>query len=93
MEKTLHALGITRRYKGYRQLLYALTLGSKPTMQIYQETAEHFGCSWRAVEQNIRTAAAHAWEMNPSLLSEMAGCPLDSAPTTGRFIKIIAAHD
>lgn len=30
MEKTLHALGITRRYKGYQQLLYALTIGQKP---------------------------------------------------------------
>ncbi len=93
MEKTLRALGITRRYKGYRQLMYAMTLVPKPTMQIYKETAQHFGCSWRSVEQNIRTAAAHAWEMNPSLLSGLAGSPLEFPPPTGRFIKMLVAHD
>ena len=56
------------------------------------ETAEHFECNWTAVERNIRTAVSRAWSVNPDLLCQMAGYPLESEPTSSQFIEIISSY-
>ena len=60
--------------------------------EIYMETAEHFECNWTAVERNIRTAVSRAWSVNPDLLCQMAGYPLEYEPTSSQFIEIISSY-
>ena len=99
IQDTLRHFGITRCYKGFRHTTYAIYLAVQDesrleaiTKEIYMETATYFGCKWTAVERNIRTSVERAWSVNPSLLIEMAGYPLDTEPTASEFIEIIAAY-
>lgn len=99
VQDTLHALGITRNYKGYYHTVYAieLVLADEDRLEsvikeIYFVTAQHFGCHWTSVERNIRTIVQHAWRVNPTLLGKMAGYPLTDVPTVSEFLEIISAH-
>jgi len=95
----LHNLGITRCYKGLDYTVYAICLALEDeeslltavTKGIYMDTAEHFGCSWTAVERNLRTITARAWQANPALLQRLAGYPLTGTPTVSEFIEIIVS--
>ena len=95
----LQEFGITRCYKGYHHASYCIFLAvtdeyklESVTKRIYSEAAVHFDCSWFAVERNIRTISARAYKVNPILLRQIAGYPLDSAPTASEFIAILASH-
>lgn len=89
-------LGITMRYKGYSQTVFAveialaapesLTLVSK---MLYPEVGKHFGVSWRVAERNIRTVVDVVWVLNPEGLSRIAGHELRRKPTTSDFISIM----
>ena len=99
IQDTLRPFGITRCYKGFKHTAYAIYLAVQDescleavTKEIYMETASHFNCEWTSVERNIRTAVARAWRVNRSLLSKMAGYPLDTEPTASEFIEIIASY-
>lgn len=98
IQDTLRSLGITRCYRGFNQTTYAIYLAVTDdsrlelvTKCIYMETATHFHCKWNAVERNIRTVAARAWQFNPGLLSRMAGYPLTGTPSASQFIEIIVS--
>ncbi len=98
IQETLRLLGITRCYKGFRHTEFSVALAVSEeerleavTKEIYMETASHFGCSWTAVERNIRTAVARAWRVNRPLLC-VIGYPLDCPPTASEFIEIIASY-
>ena len=95
VQDILRSLGITRCYKGFKHTEYAICLAIQDesrleaiTKEIYMETAAHFECNWTAVERNIRTAVSRAWSVNPGLLCQMAGYPLESEPTSSQFIEI-----
>lgn len=99
IQDTLRLFGITRCYKGFKHTAYAIHLAvtqearlEAVTKEIYMETATHFGCNWTAVERNIRTAVSRAWNVNSSLLCEIAGYPLAYPPTASEFIEIISSH-
>lgn len=99
IQNTLRLLRITRCYKGFKHIAYAIHLAilnddslEAVTKEIYMATAEHFGCKWTAVERNIRTAVLRAWTVNPKLLCQMAGYPLTCAPTASEFIEIISSY-
>lgn len=99
IESTLRSLGITRLYKGYKQLHYAINIvvsnndDQKLVIRhIFEEVAALTNCKWNAIERNIRTLSAHAWKINPSFLSEMAGHPLSSAPSASELIEIISTY-
>ena len=99
IQETLRLFGITRCYKGFLHTAYAIQLAVENenrleavTKEIYMETAEHFECNWTAVERNIRTAVSRAWPVNPDLLCQMAGYPLESEPTSSQFIEIISSY-
>ncbi len=99
VQDILRSFGITRCYKGFKHTEYAICLAIQDesrleaiTKEIYMETAEHFECNWTAVERNIRTAVSHAWSVNPDLLCQMAGYPLESEPTSSQFIEIISSY-
>lgn len=99
IQETLRLFGITRCYKGFKHVEFAVALAVSEenrleavTKEIYMETASHFNCKWTAVECNIRTAVARAWSVNPALSCEMAGYPLTCTPTASEFIEIIASY-
>lgn len=94
VQDILRSLGITRCYKGFKHTEYAICLAIQDesrleaiTKEIYMETA-----NWTAVERNIRTAVSRAWSVNPDLLCQMAGYPLESEPTSLQFIEIISSY-
>ena len=77
----LYRLGITANYTGFFHSAYAVCLVLEQperlllvTKWLYPEVARHYATTPGRVERNIRTAAAAAWERNPQLLSELAGC-------------------
>lgn len=95
----LRPFGITGRYKGFYHVCFSIQLAvtddfrlSDVTREIYMVTALHFHCNWKAVERNIRTVVIRAWNVNPDLLSQMAGYPLDGVPTASEFIEIISSY-
>ena len=95
--KTLKRLGITPNYISYHQLLSAVTLARlQPdslfsiTKNLYAVIAREYGTCWKAVERNISSAAARAWERNPALLQELAGFPLHTRPKASQFIALLA---
>lgn len=99
IQDTLRRFGITRCYKGFYHTTYTIYLATNNeerlyavTKDIYMETAAHFGCSWKSVEHNIRTAVSRAWLIDPELLVRFAGYRLDAKPTASEFIEIIASH-
>ena len=99
VQETLRPFGITRCYVGYKQICYSISLAvvdesrlEAVVKEIYMETADHFGCSWKDVERNLRTACARAWEVNAAHLIQMAGYPLTATPTSHTFIEIIASY-
>lgn len=99
IQSTLRSFGITRCYKGFRRIEFSVALAISEqerleavTKEIYMETASHFGCTWTAVERNIRTAVTRAWKVNPALLCEIAGYPLTCIPTASEFIEIVSNY-
>ncbi len=99
IEGILRNFGISKRYKGYDHMVYCISLAVDDdfrllsiTKDLYMETAEHFGCDWTNVERNIRTVVSRAWQVNPTLMSEMAGYPLTAPPMVSEFIEIVASY-
>lgn len=56
---------------------------------VYRPVAEQYGCSWQAVERNLRTVIARAWKQNPLLLGQLAGYPLEKPPRSGEFLGMV----
>lgn len=99
IQNILRPFAITRCYKGFYHVCYSIQLAvtddfclGAVTKDIYMVTASHFDCNWKAVERNIRTVVARAWQVNPELLSQMAGYPLYEKPTASEFIEIISSY-
>ncbi len=95
----LRSLGVTRNYRGYTYIVYAVELVLENdsrlnaiTKEVYGEVARQFGCEWSAVERNFRTIIKRAWSINPQRLVEMAGYPLSGPPTASEFIEIISNY-
>lgn len=99
IQKVLNALGITHNYLGYYQAAYAIGLVLEDEnrllnvgKEIYQRIAGLDGCTFSAVERNLRTVSQRAWEINRKLLSEMAGYPLTRSPKPSEFIEHVATY-
>ena len=99
IQSMLRCFGITRCYKGFAHMAYAIFLAVQDenrltaiTKEIYMEVAAHFHCNWTAIERNVRTAVSRAWQVNPELLRAVAGYPLDAAPTASEFIEMLASY-
>lgn len=99
IQDTLRPMGITRTCCGYKRLIMATELVLKNedcldsvTKEIYMEIASQCGCKWTSVEHNIRTASRRAWTVNPQLLIQMAGYPLDGPPTASEFLEIVSNY-
>lgn len=101
-ELLLDRLGLSPRYRGFRQLSYGVRLvyenrsllsGQRLTSAVYPAIARAFGVSPAAVERNIRTAINVIWNnCDPTLLWEIAGHPVRAKPSNGDMIRILCQH-
>ena len=89
VQETLRRFGVTRCYKGFEYVTYALDLVldkdsclTAMTQDVYVPIAEHFGVNWMAAERNIRTITARVpwivWEEDGQILGYAYGSPLFS---------------
>lgn len=95
----LHSMGITAKYKGFRQTILAVQLALQDeecleqiTEKIYWRVADQIGCDRSCVERDIRTIILRAWRIDPGPLQQLAGRPLSSVPTVSEFITDLTAY-
>jgi len=94
----LRRLGVNATYKGFFLTAAAVWLCTTKqsslllvTKDLYPKVAQMYGTNWRAVERNIRTVSALAWEKNPALLQRLAGTALAQRPNASYFLAILSA--
>lgn len=99
IEELLDGLHINRRYTGRKQLVEAVLLAMEDEGRllrmdrlIYAAVAEQCGGTSGSVSRNIRTVATRTWDLYPELLQELAGYPLDRAPTASEMVELILTH-
>ncbi len=99
IEREIQLLGITKRYRGYRQTAFSVELVLENedclynvTEQIYQVVARRCSCGSSCIERNIRTASHTAWRMNLPRLRLIAGYPISAPPSASEFISILATY-
>lgn len=92
----LHQLGVSANYKGFFHAAHAVTLCMQQqerlllvTKWLYPDVARHYGTNWKAVERNIRTASAIAWERNRPLLETLAQRQLERCPRSTEFLALL----
>lgn len=97
IQQLLRSLGVSATYNGFPQTAYAVQLSIRDpdrlrliTKQIYLDVAGRYDTTWTAVERNMRTVVAAAWENDPLLLRELAGARLSHKPTNGQFLSILS---
>lgn len=99
INKTLQSLGISKCYKGYKQLQLSVELALDDesrllciTDNIYNQVADMCICECYHIERNIRTVAGNVWRSNSKRLTEIAGYNLESAPSVSELISIIVTY-
>ena len=92
----LYQLGVSANYKGFFHAAHAVTLCMQQqecllmvTKWLYPDVARHYGTNWKAVERNIRTVSAIAWERNRPLLESLAQRHLEKCPRSTEFLAIL----
>lgn len=92
----LYQLGATANYIGFFHTAYAIWLCAQDqerlqlvTKWLYPDVAEHYKTNWKAVERNIRSMIAIAWDTNPERLNEYAGFRLIRRPRPAQFLSIM----
>lgn len=95
----LTRLGVTANYTGFQQSAYAVYLCIQDpdklalvSKWLYPEVAKRYRTTGIAVERNIRTVSRQAWETNPALLCELAGCAQDKKPSAAQFLAILTFY-
>lgn len=94
--RLLYRLGVTANYAGFFYLASAVRLcAEKPdrlllvTKCVYPEVAKEYQTNWKAVERNIRTVTAIAWERGRCTLEQLAGRPLSEKPPAAQFLALL----
>lgn len=97
--ETLQSLGISKCYKGYKQLQLSVELALDDetrllcvTDNIYNQVANMCNCECYHIERNIRTVASHAWKVNSKRLTEIAGYNLETSPSVSELISILVTY-
>ena len=97
--RLIHRLGVTPGYRGYRQLIAALELVIENEdwlwnmMKLYSEIGKRTGANSAAVERNIRTICERAWIVNPRLLEQTIGYPINGKPTNSEFLAMLLGYE
>lgn len=89
-------LGLSANYKRLLYAAYAVTLCMQQqerlllvTKWLYPDVARHYGTSWKAVERNIRTVSAVAWERNRALIETLAQRHIERCPCPVEFLALL----
>lgn len=97
--RDLRTLGIGRQYLGYNITIKAVRMVLQDEncllcikQGIFVPLARQQNCDWRAIERNIRTVIHRAWDINRVYLGELAGYPMEQAPTVTEFVEMLSAH-
>ena len=92
----LSQFGISANYVGFFQTACAVELCRREperlllvTKMVYPDVAKLCGCSWSAVERNIRTACGIAWKNNRHLLEQLAHKTLPRQPYNTQFLAAL----
>lgn len=97
--RLIHRFGITPGYRGYRQLIAALELVMEDEdwmwnmMKLYTEIGKRTHSNALAVERNIRTLCGRAWIVNPKLLEQTMGYPINGKPTNSEFLSMLLSYE
>ena len=95
IKSVLNELGVRANYKGYNRTANAIHLALEDEDRLLSVTTEIYakaggeGCSWKAVERNIRTASTVAWKRNRALLEALAKRSLDRRLCSAEFLALL----
>lgn len=89
---------ISRRYKGYRYIKYAIELINEMeedeifliTKDIYPPIAKKFYTSTTVVESNIRTVVRHLFHEQKDILKLIFGYIPNKCPSNAQFLDALA---
>ena len=96
VQNVLGFLGVTRNYRGYQRIAFAISLVLQNEnrlcsvcTEVYQRTAEEFMCTKCAAERAMRTVVQKVWDSNRDSLNRIAGYQLKYKPTVSEFLAIV----
>lgn len=88
---------ISRRYKGYRYIKYAIELINEMkegeiliTKDIYPSIAKKFHTSTTVVESDIRTVVRHLFNEQKDILKPIFGYIPNKCPSNAQFLDALA---
>ena len=97
IQNELQRLGITKRYRGYTQVLFAIEMAleneeclQNVTERVYKVVASQCRCDPSCVERNIRTVSCLIWRKNRPLLEQLARGHLVQKPCTAQLLAILS---
>lgn len=88
----LYQLGVSANYKGFFHTAHAVTLCIQQQERLLPVTKwlyPDYGTNWNAVERNIRTASAIAWERNRPLPEALAQRHLEKRLRSTEFLTLL----
>ena len=94
----LAQLGIVSKYRGYQMLAFAIQLfltnpnGPPSLKSLYIDLSMLVKRSPSAIERDLRTVIAVAWQHNQLFLSYISPFPLTHAPSVMLFIEILSTY-
>lgn len=99
-ERVLRGLGVTGRLVGFRYTIFMVErVVENPdqilliTKRLYPDTGRRFGVSAGSVERAVRNLIRFCWDWTDhSYLEQIAGTPLQRAPTNSDFIDMLAGY-
>lgn len=59
---------------------------------IYMVIADEYGCTWQAIESNLRRLIDRVWAKDSLQLAALAGHELPRKPTVAQFLQICSQH-
>ena len=93
----LHHLGADASTTGFFHTACAARLAAEDperlilvTKWLYPEVAQHYHCSWQAVEHNIRRLVEKVWREHPERLEILADRKLQEKPSPAQFLAILS---
>lgn len=96
--RILRELGLSASYKGFHFAVFAVSMIIEDQrrltamMKIYHDVSEITGFSVAAIESDLRTVVARAWNCCPQRLMQMAGYKMTAAPTVSEFLDIVSSN-
>lgn len=91
---------ISKSYKGYRYLLYAIQLVEEKEErlcnireEVYQKIADIYQVNYQNVEKDIRTVRDHFWNNNgKQFLESITGSTIDDKPYPKELIEYFVEY-